>query len=699
MSARDLSILIPARNEMFLARTIEDILANIEADTEVIAVLDGKWADPPIPQNDRVNVIYLPESIGQRAATNLACKLSKAKYVMKCDAHCSFDKGFDTKMIDAFKEAGDNVTMVPIMRNLWAFDWKCFYCGWKKYQGPTPQKCGQCGKSDKIRRKMLWIGKTNPQSTSYCFDCTPHFQYFEDWKHRPQYQKDKEEKGLTETMSLQGSCWMLTRDKYWELNICDEKFGSWGSQGIEVAAKTWLSGGRVLVNHKTWYAHMFRTQGGDFGFPYPISNKDQEKAKNYARELFFDERVLSRSAQNNNWDKQIYPLSWLVEKFWPVKGWTEQDLQKLKENKFEFKNANTETSSAEAEPAESEPQAESEQDIQIPTAQSPVQENLEIDLAATETSEITPANDSLPNEIASTPDGSAIFRPGEIEIPKEVLEKAGIYFTGVSANTPKRGRPRKLLKNDKVTIIGHGWVGKSVEKLFPDAYIFSSPKTGSRKKANSAEIAFICVPTPSIGEGKLDISIVEECVAWCESPLIVIRSTVNPGTCDYLSQKYQKRIVMQPEYLGETPQHPLFDEKSTPFLVIGGKPEDRRTLINLYATVYNANVKIRQVTAYEAEVIKLSENRAISFKVAQCQELYDVCEKAGIDYYTIRDAVYGDDPRFNLWWTFVFPDKRGFDSKCIPKDVYAWCAWAESLGYKPEITRNLLESNKKYLNR
>lgn len=247
-----------------------------------------------------------------------------------------------------------------------------------------------------------------------------------------------------------------------------------------------------------------------------------------------------------------------------------------------------------------------------------------------------------------------------------------------------------------VTIIGYGWVGKSVHKLFPDAYIYNPPRKGSKKSANEGNVAFICVPTPPIGEGKLDMSIVEECVAWCQCPLIVIRSTVNPGTCDYLSKKYKKRIVVQPEYLGETPAHPLLDEKSIPFLIIGGNSEDRRILINLYAKVYNANIKIRQVTTYEAEVIKLTENRAIAFKVAQCQELYDVCEKAGIDYYTIRDAVYGDDPRFTLWWTFVYPDKRGFNSKCLPKDVNAWCAWAESLGIKPEVTRDLLKANKKW---
>lgn len=323
---RELSVLIPSRSEMFLSRTIEDVLGHIEADTEVIAVLDGQWTEPGIPQHERVNVIYVPESIGQRAATNQACRLSKARYVMKIDAHCTFDQGFDRKMIEVFKETGDNVTMVPTMRNLWAFDWKCYHCGWKKYQGPTPEKCEQCGKTDKIRRKMMWIGKESPQSNSYCFDSEPHFQYFNEYTKRLEYKKDLEEKGLTETMSLQGSCFMATREKYWELELCDEKLGNWGNQGIEVAVKTWLSGGRVLVNHKTWYAHMFRTQGGDFGFPYPQSGDEVQKTKNKVKDLFW----------NNKWPKQKYPLSWLVEKFWPVRGWTQEDWDNLKKNEVEI---------------------------------------------------------------------------------------------------------------------------------------------------------------------------------------------------------------------------------------------------------------------------------------------------------------------------------------------------------------------------
>jgi len=254
-----------------------------------------------------------------------------------------------------------------------------------------------------------------------------------------------------------------------------------------------------------------------------------------------------------------------------------------------------------------------------------------------------------------------------------------------------------------VAIVGYGWVGKGMHDLFPDAYIYHPDRDNAeevknaREEANKRDVAFICVPTPCPKEGRLNIDAVAESISWLKTPIIVIRSTINPGDSQMLEEMFGKRLVIQPEYLGETPQHPLLDTKKTPFMIIGGRFQERKKLIELYTSVYNANVSIRQVSGYAAEIIKMTENRAIAFKVAQCQELYDVCEKANIDYYTIRDAVYGDDPRFNLWFTFIFTDKRGAISKCIPKDVYGWCAWAESIGYKPVITRALLKKNKEWL--
>jgi len=289
----DLSIIIPARNEQFLSCTIEDILSNIEGDTEIIVVLDGCWAEPPLKDNDRVIIIHHSKSIGQRASCNEAVRLSKAKFVMKVDAHCAFDKGFDVKMTKLMQ---DNYTMIPVMRNLHVFDWVC-EDGHRRYQSPSGV-CRECGKPTK--QDIVWIAKTNPQSTAYYFDKDLHFQYHNEY--------GKKQKGdLTETMSAQGSCFMLTRDKYNELNICDETWGSWGNQGTEVALKTWLSGGRLLVNRTTWYAHMFRTQGGDFSFPYPQSERLVERARQCSRDIFL----------NDKWGKAVRPLSWLIERFNP----------------------------------------------------------------------------------------------------------------------------------------------------------------------------------------------------------------------------------------------------------------------------------------------------------------------------------------------------------------------------------------------
>jgi len=326
---RDLSIIIPASNKngVFVNKTIESILANKRADTEIIVVYNGAWPEPGIPSHELVTLVHYNEKVGQRIATNAGVRISKSKYIMKLDAHCAVDEGFDAKMI---AEMHDDWTMVPLMKNLHAFDWIC-PDGHRRYQGPSGP-CAECGKE--TTRDILWMPKESPKSVSFCFDATPHFQYFGEFQKRPEGKGD-----VTETMSIQGSCFMLTRDKYIELNICDEAFGSWGSQGIEVACKTWLSGGSVMCNKKTWYAHMFRTQGGDFSFSHHIPQKDVDFAKSYARDLFF----------NGKWPQQKKPLSWLVEKFWPVKGWTEEDLAKLKTNSFSFPETVTQKDTDEIE--------------------------------------------------------------------------------------------------------------------------------------------------------------------------------------------------------------------------------------------------------------------------------------------------------------------------------------------------------------
>ena len=303
MNNYDLSVIIVGRNEEFLAKTVAEVFEKRRGKTEVIVVCDVVLPDPPIPPHPDATLIFNQAPVGQRAATNMGAKISTAKYIMKLDAHCALDEGFDVKMMESMQ---DNWTMIPVMRNLHAFDWVCPE-GHRRYQGPSGP-CKDCGKA--TMKDVVWIAKTNPQSIAYCFDRDMHFQYQNDYG-------KKQTGDITETMSIQGSCFMVTRERYFALDICSEVFSGWGQQGVEVACKTWLSGGRVVVNRKTWYAHMFRTQGGDFGFPYENPQSKINENRQKTKELFRDD----------NWPGAIHKFQWLIDKFNPP-GWEKRGLTK-----------------------------------------------------------------------------------------------------------------------------------------------------------------------------------------------------------------------------------------------------------------------------------------------------------------------------------------------------------------------------------
>lgn len=309
-----LTVLIPARDEEWLDLTVQDVLKNSEANTEVIVVLDG-YTPTSLTPDPRVFLIYNPLSKGQRAATNQAARLAKGKYLMKLDAHCALDKGFDRKMLEAYERLGDDdVTMIPVLRNLHVFDWICPN-GHNKYQGKN-DKCIECDQT--MTKKVLWFPKPSPARFTFTFDRTMHFQYWGDLAKRAENVKGAllkdgtHDTNLRETMSIQGSCFMLTKQRYFELDICSEQFHSWGQQGVEVACKTWLGprNGRVISNLNTWYAHMFRTNNFG-GFPYSNPQSKVDENRELSRELF----------QRDKWPQATKKFQWLLDKFNPP-DWT-----------------------------------------------------------------------------------------------------------------------------------------------------------------------------------------------------------------------------------------------------------------------------------------------------------------------------------------------------------------------------------------
>jgi cephalosporin hydroxylase len=265
----DLSVIIPARNERDLQRTIESVLGAIEADTEIIAVPDGYWPDPPIVDHPRVTLIHHTESRGQRQSINEAARIARGKYLMKLDAHCAVGPGFDRILIEDWQPGW---TLVPTMFNL---DIETF----------TP----------KLHKKTtaMYVGITEGRVL--------RAEYY---GHQP-----KHDTPIHETMCCMGPGWFLSKDDFWKQGGCDEGHGSWGQQGVEVALKAWLSGGALMTDERTWFAHWFRGGGGP-GFPYPIGGREVEAAREYSRNLWL----------NNAWPGQVRTLEWLVRKFEPP-GW------------------------------------------------------------------------------------------------------------------------------------------------------------------------------------------------------------------------------------------------------------------------------------------------------------------------------------------------------------------------------------------
>lgn len=252
----------------------------------------------------------------------------------------------------------------------------------------------------------------------------------------------------------------------------------------------------------------------------------------------------------------------------------------------------------------------------------------------------------------------------------------------------------------KVGIVGAGAVGTAIAELFESPVIYDPPKgLGSKEDIDACDAVFVCVPTPRAQDGSCDTSIVEEVVSWIAAPLIVLRSTVSVGTTRRLASRFRKAIVFQPEYgPAETPDHPFNSLRNIRWIILGGERPATSQAARLWMDVYNADVVIQQTTWEAAELCKYMENAYLATKVTFCNEFYDIAEKVGVDYNELRE-LWLLDPRIGKSHTFVYPDRRGFGGKCLPKDVEALLRTAQSLGTPMTLLDEVLRTNMRHRDR
>ena len=107
---------------------------------------------------------------------------------------------------------------------------------------------------------------------------------------------------IDETMLFQGSCYLMSR-KHWDWlgGLQEEGYGSFAQEAVEVCLKTWLGGGKVIVNKNTWYAHKHRS----FGRHVSPRRSDVQNGETYSRDFWL----------NNRWNKRIHDINWLTRRF------------------------------------------------------------------------------------------------------------------------------------------------------------------------------------------------------------------------------------------------------------------------------------------------------------------------------------------------------------------------------------------------
>lgn len=253
----------------------------------------------------------------------------------------------------------------------------------------------------------------------------------------------------------------------------------------------------------------------------------------------------------------------------------------------------------------------------------------------------------------------------------------------------------------KVAIIGQGFVGTALKEAFAKYHdINTYDKFNQAKSTHSsiteasreAGVTFVCVPTPMTPSGSCDTSIVESvCKEIDSDPIIVIKSTVEPGTCLKIALENNQRVVFNPEFLLE--RNATEDFKNTSRVILGGAPSCTKIMKQFYLKVF-PEASIIQTDSMTAEFVKYLINCFLATKVSIANEFHLLCNETGVDYDKVIEYATHDDRLGNTHFSVPGPDgKLGFGGSCFPKDLNGIIAFALSKGIEMNTLKGAWDTN------
>jgi UDPglucose 6-dehydrogenase len=216
---------------------------------------------------------------------------------------------------------------------------------------------------------------------------------------------------------------------------------------------------------------------------------------------------------------------------------------------------------------------------------------------------------------------------------------------------------------------------------------------------STADIVFLCLPTPDLQNGNVDMSFMDAVsrkigALLRPGAIVVNKSTVPVGTTRHVAHLLGREdvsVVSNPEFLREG--NAVADFLHPSRVVVGG---DDASAVERVAKLYDGtNAPVIMCDATSAETIKYAANAFLATKISFINSIANICEHLGADVRVVADAI-GRDPR--IGGQFLQPGP-GFGGSCFPKDTIGLVRLAEDAGYDFGVLKSVIEANDQQLAR